>query len=87
MARTGFAQSPLHNASAPRYLFERMVPLARENVIFLISGRIEALRRLSDPYWFQAFGCVLDFAGDDRVVKRGKTLADAASSIRMRCVS
>jgi hypothetical protein len=63
MGRTGFAQLPLHNGRAPRYLFERMVPLAREIMIFLVSefGRAEALRRLSDPYWFQAFGCVLGF--------------------------
>jgi len=63
MARTGYAQLPLHNGRAPRYLFERMVPLAREIMIFLVTefGRIEALRRLSDPYWFQAFGCVLGF--------------------------
>jgi hypothetical protein len=63
MARTGFAHLPLHNGKAPRYLFERMVPLSREIVVFLVSefGRIEALRRLSDPYWFQAFGCVLGF--------------------------
>lgn len=63
MGRTGFAQLPLHNGRAPRYLFERMVPLAREIMIFLVGefGRIEALRRLSDPYWFQAFGRVLGF--------------------------
>lgn len=24
-------------------------------------GAPEVLRRLSDPYWFQAFGCVLGF--------------------------
>jgi len=40
-----------------------MVPLAREIVIFIVAefGRQEVLRRLSDPYWFQAFGCVLGF--------------------------
>jgi hypothetical protein len=40
-----------------------MVPLAREIVLFLASefGREEVLRRLADPYWFQAFGCVLGF--------------------------
>lgn len=27
----------------------------------LHGGREEVLRRLSDPYWFQAFGCVLGF--------------------------
>jgi hypothetical protein len=63
MSRTGFAHLPLHGGKAPRYLFERMVPLSREIVIFLVSefGREEVLRRLSDPYWFQAFGCVLGF--------------------------
>ncbi len=30
-------------------------------VIVLEHGRPELLRRLSDPYWFQAFGCVLGF--------------------------
>lgn len=63
MARTGFAHLPLHGGRAPRYLFERMVPLSREIVLYLASefGREEVLRRLSDPYWFQAFGCVLGF--------------------------
>lgn len=63
MARTGFAQLPLHGGKAPRYLFERMVPLSREIITFVARefGREEVLRRLSDPYWFQAFGCVLGF--------------------------
>ena len=63
MARTGFAHLPLHTGRAPRYLFERMVPLSREIVAFIAQefGRAEVLRRLSDPYWFQAFGCVLGF--------------------------
>ena len=63
MSRTGFAHLPLHGGKAPRYLFERMVPLSREIVVFIASefGRDEVLRRLSDPYWFQAFGCVLGF--------------------------
>ena len=63
MARTGFAQLPLHGGKAPRYLFERMVPLSREIIIFVARefGREDVLRRLSDPYWFQAFGCVLGF--------------------------
>src|SRR6187399_52456 len=63
MSRTGFAHLPLHGGKAPRYLFDRMVPLSREIVLFIVSefGREEVLRRLSDPYWFQAFGCVLGF--------------------------
>jgi uncharacterized protein len=63
MARTGFANLPLHGGKAPRYLFERMVPLSREIIIFVARefGREDVLRRLSDPHWFQAFGCVLGF--------------------------
>ena len=63
MSRTGFAHLPLHGGRAPSYLFQRMVPLSREIVIFIATefGRDEVLRRLSDPYWFQAFGCVLGF--------------------------
>src|SRR3954451_14007883 len=40
-----------------------MTRLAREIVVFLTAefGRDELLRRLSDPYWFQAFACVLGF--------------------------
>jgi hypothetical protein len=62
-ARTGFAHLPLHGGRAPRWLFERMVRLSREIVVFLVAelGPREVLRRLSDPYWFQAFGCVLGF--------------------------
>lgn len=63
MPRTGIATLPLHHGKAPRWLFERMVSLAREISIAVISelGRREFLRRLSDPYWFQAFGCILGF--------------------------
>ena len=63
MSRTGFAHLPLHGGKAPAYLFQRMVPLSREIVTFIATefGRDEVLRRLSDPYWFQAFGCVLGF--------------------------
>jgi hypothetical protein len=40
-----------------------MVRLAREITIHIVSeyGSHEMLRRLSDPFWFQAFGCVLGF--------------------------
>src|SRR2546421_11823136 len=63
MARTGYAHLPLHGGKAPRWLFERMVLLSREIIVFVVSdfGREEVLRRLTDPYWFQAFGCVLGF--------------------------
>ncbi len=63
MRRTGIATLPLHGGSAPRWLFERMVRLARAVVGALVEevGPEGVLRRLSDPFWFQAFGCVLGF--------------------------
>jgi hypothetical protein len=61
--RTGIANLPLHHGKAPRWLFDRMVLLAREITIAIVSdsGPEEMLRRLSHPYWFQAFGCILGF--------------------------
>jgi hypothetical protein len=60
---TGYASLPLHGGKAPAWLFGRMVRLSREIVIYLAAeyGTREVLRRLSDPFWFQAFGCVLGF--------------------------
>jgi hypothetical protein len=61
--RTGIANLPLHYGKAPRWLFDRMVKLAREITIVIVTdfGAEEMLRRLSHPYWFQAFGCILGF--------------------------
>ncbi len=61
--RTGIANLPLHYGKAPPWLFQRMVKLSREITIAIVSeyGAEEMLRRLSHPYWFQAFGCVLGY--------------------------
>jgi hypothetical protein len=61
--RSGTANLPLHTGRAPAWLFSRMVRLAREITIHIVSeyGSDEILRRLADPYWFQALGCVLGF--------------------------
>src|SRR2546427_11879743 len=61
--RTGLAHLPLHTGKAPAWLFSRMVRLAREITCHIVSeyGSDEVLRRLSDPFWFQALGCVLGF--------------------------
>jgi hypothetical protein len=61
--RSGFAHLPLHGGKAPAWLFDRMVLLAREILAHVVADRgpAEPLRRLSDPFWFQAFGCVLGF--------------------------
>jgi len=63
MKRTGISDLPLHGGKAPPWLFKRMVKLAGgvTEAIVLEYGQDEFLRRLSDPYWFQAFGCVLGF--------------------------
>jgi hypothetical protein len=62
-SRTGIAHLPLHYGKVPPWLFERMVRLAREIVsaIVLDFGPEEVLRRIADPCWFQAFGCVLGY--------------------------
>lgn len=61
--KTGIAHLPLHGGKAPSWLFQRMKRLAREITIAVVSeyGAREMLKRLSDPFWFQAFGCVLGF--------------------------
>jgi len=61
--RTGLANLPLHHGKAPPWLFQLMKSLSREISLLIISDQSpqEYLRRLSDPYWFQAFGCVLGF--------------------------
>ncbi len=63
MKRTGIAELPLHEGKAPRWLFERMVKLAKAITAVIIEeyGTSEFLRRLANPHWFQAFGCVLGF--------------------------
>jgi hypothetical protein len=54
---------PLHGGHAPPYLIKRMVKLSHaiSKVIVDQYGEHEFFRRLSDPLWFQAFGCVLGF--------------------------
>jgi len=61
--RTGSANLPLHGGRAPAYLFSRMRQLAPEIVQLIVQehGRDAFLERISDPFWFQAFGCVLGF--------------------------
>jgi uncharacterized protein len=54
---------PLHGGHAPQYLIKRMIKLsyAISKVIVDEYGEQELLKRLADPLWFQAFGCVLGF--------------------------
>src|SRR5580698_2700254 len=63
MASRKIAEMPLHTGAAPAWLFQRMVGMAGAigTLIVRDGGPQELLRRLSDPFWFQAFGCVLGF--------------------------
>jgi hypothetical protein len=59
----GVADLPLHYGKAPRWLFERMTKLSKciSEIVILEYGKDEFLRRLSDPFWFQAFSCVVGY--------------------------
>ncbi len=61
--KTGIANLPLHYGKTPPWLFQQMVRLAREIMIFMVSefGVDDFLRRLSHPFWFQSLACVLGF--------------------------
>ena len=61
--RTGIANLPLHYGRVPPWLFGRMSQLARQIAAVTVTefGAAEMLRRLSDPFWFQAFGCALGY--------------------------
>ena len=63
MVRKGTIQPPLHPGHAPQWLVQRMSKLSYAISKLLIEehGQHEFLRRMSDPLWFQAFGCVLGF--------------------------
>ncbi len=59
----GTADLPLHWGKAPEWLYRRMVTLSGEIVRLIIDdrGTNEVIKRISDPFWFQAFGSVLGF--------------------------
>lgn len=63
MPKTGTATLPLHYGKAPRWLFDRMSALSRELTYALVHelGREAFLKKIADPCWFQALGCVLGF--------------------------
>jgi hypothetical protein len=54
---------PLHGGHAPPSLIKRMIKLSNciSKVVIDEHGQHEYLRRLSDPLWFQALGCILGF--------------------------
>src|ERR1041385_500708 len=56
-----YADLPLHYGQVPPWLAQRMSRLGSAIVesIVLEYGKQAVLARLSDTFWFQAFGCVL----------------------------
>ena len=63
MPRSGLAELPLHGGKAPPWLFRRMQGLSKAIVEVILDqyGVDQLFARLADPYWFQAFGCVLGY--------------------------
>ncbi|MGE3178551.1 MAG: DUF763 domain-containing protein [Vicinamibacterales bacterium] len=61
MRRSGTADLPLHGGRVPAWLAARMAALgsAIAESVVLHYGRPALLARLSDPFWFQALGCVM----------------------------
>ncbi|MCS7278690.1 MAG: DUF763 domain-containing protein [Thermodesulfobacteriaceae bacterium] len=63
MIKKDIVDLPLHGGKCPSWLFEKMVRLSRAILllVYMEFGREELLRRISDPFWFQALGCLLGF--------------------------
>lgn len=61
MKRSGTADLPLHGGRVPPWLANRMTELgtAIAEQVIVNYGQSEFLTRLSDPFWFQAFGAVM----------------------------
>jgi hypothetical protein len=61
MQRSGFADLPLHGGRVPPWLAERMEKLGTAITESIVTeyGAEAFLSRLSNPFWFQALGCVM----------------------------
>jgi len=61
--RIGIAELPLHYGKCPKWLFDRMTKLSSQISKLIIQefGKEEFLRRISNPYFYQALGCVVGF--------------------------
>jgi hypothetical protein len=63
MKRVGIAKLPLHYGKAPYWLLVKMRKLADKIITLIIYeyGYDELLKRLANPFWFQALACVLGY--------------------------
>lgn len=63
MIQRGIATFTLDSGICPKWLFERMVRLARQMLWVILQeyGPDEFIKRIADPVWFQSLGTVLAF--------------------------
>jgi len=63
LKKSGVTDLPLHGGKAPHWLLSRMKNLSSQifEVIVDEYGTEEVLRRLADPFWFQALSCTLAY--------------------------
>lgn len=63
MVTRSIVDLPLHGGKCPSWLFEKMVRLSRAILLLVYEefGAKELIKRLTDPFWFQALGCLLGF--------------------------
>ena len=61
MKKSGVADLPLHGGRVPQWLAQRMTALGTSITETIVRdyGTSAFLSRLSDPFWFQAFGAVM----------------------------
>lgn len=61
MIKSGYADLPLHGGKVPSWLYERMSKLGLliTEAILQEYGQTAFIKRMADPEWFQALGCVL----------------------------
>ena len=61
--KVGITELPLHWGKTPKWLFKRMVKLSNSIIKIIVYeyGEDELLKRLSNPFWFQALSCVLGY--------------------------
>lgn len=61
--KVAIANLPLHPGACPKWLFPRMKKLsgAMAEIIINEYGPREFLKRISNPFFFQAFGCVVAY--------------------------
>ena len=66
MRRTGTAELGLHPGRAPSWLTSKMIKLSKGILEVMVNdlGKDEVLKRLADPFWFQALANTLAYDWD-----------------------